>query len=81
MDQVLSPPEIPVLRSLCTDPDGMLWAGDTAQTISRGSSFSFSELKAFMYRLEVRIFPFYTAIYTNKTFLCSDRTPKPTRPI
>ena len=31
----------------------MFWAGDTAQTISAGSSFRFGELKAFMFHLEV----------------------------
>ncbi|RPD59343.1 hypothetical protein L226DRAFT_495257 [Lentinus tigrinus ALCF2SS1-7] len=38
-----------VLRKLCSNPDGMFWAGDTAQTISAGSAFRFQELKAFMY--------------------------------
>ena len=40
--------------SLCRNPDGFLWAGDTAQTISIGSSFSFKELGAFVYRYQVR---------------------------
>jgi hypothetical protein len=31
----------------------MFWAGDTAQTISVGSSFRFNDLKAFLFRLEV----------------------------
>jgi hypothetical protein len=31
----------------------MFWAGDTAQTISLGSSFRFNDLKAFLFRLEV----------------------------
>jgi hypothetical protein len=35
----------------------MFWAGDTAQTISAGSSFSFKELKAFQFRLEVGFSP------------------------
>ncbi len=43
-----------VLRSLTKNPDGMFWAGDTAQTISVGSSFRFNDLKAFLFRLEVR---------------------------
>ena len=43
-----------VLRSLCRNPDGLFWAGDTAQTISVGSSFRFNDLKAFLFRLEVR---------------------------
>lgn len=42
-----------VLRMLCRNPNGMFWAGDTAQTISAGSSFSFNELKAFLFRIEV----------------------------
>ncbi|KAG1718561.1 hypothetical protein EDB19DRAFT_1837892 [Suillus lakei] len=32
--------------------DGLFWAGDTAQTISAGSSFRFDDLKAFVYRME-----------------------------
>ncbi|KAG1854678.1 hypothetical protein C8R48DRAFT_721046 [Suillus tomentosus] len=40
------------LRQLCRNPDGMFWAGDTAQTISAGSSFRFDDLKAFLYRVE-----------------------------
>ncbi|KAF9230368.1 hypothetical protein BU15DRAFT_69253, partial [Melanogaster broomeanus] len=31
---------------------GLFWAGDTAQTISAGSSFRFDDLKAFLYRIE-----------------------------
>ncbi|KAH8834693.1 hypothetical protein DL96DRAFT_1488848 [Flagelloscypha sp. PMI_526] len=41
-----------LLRSLCRNPNGLFWAGDTAQTISVGSAFRFSDLKAFMWRLE-----------------------------
>ncbi|KAG9047262.1 hypothetical protein FS837_002665 [Tulasnella sp. UAMH 9824] len=41
-----------LLRTLCTNPHGLFFAGDTAQTISVGSAFRFSELKAFLYRLE-----------------------------
>ncbi|KIO23210.1 hypothetical protein M407DRAFT_27279 [Tulasnella calospora MUT 4182] len=41
-----------LLRSVCPNPDGLFFAGDTAQTISVGSTFRFSELKAFLYRLE-----------------------------
>ncbi|THH32624.1 hypothetical protein EUX98_g1581 [Antrodiella citrinella] len=41
-----------ILRSICNNPDGLFWAGDTAQTISAGSSFRFNDLKAFLYRLE-----------------------------
>ncbi|KAI0656836.1 hypothetical protein C8Q70DRAFT_1046658 [Cubamyces menziesii] len=40
-----------ILRTLCPNVNGMFWAGDTAQTISAGSAFKFSELKAFLYRL------------------------------
>ncbi|KAG1799293.1 uncharacterized protein HD556DRAFT_1287696 [Suillus plorans] len=40
------------LRQLCKNPDGLFWAGDTAQTISAGSSFRFNDLKAFLYRVE-----------------------------
>lgn len=43
-----------LLRSLCSNPKGLFWAGDTAQTISVGSSFRFEDLKAMLYRLEVR---------------------------
>src|SRR6266702_51380 len=43
-----------VIVSLCRNPDGFLWAGDTAQTISIGSTFSFKELGAFVYRYQVR---------------------------
>lgn len=42
-----------VLRALCPNPHGLFFAGDTAQTISVGSAFKFSELKSFLYRLEV----------------------------
>ncbi|KAG6329809.1 hypothetical protein ID866_9280, partial [Astraeus odoratus] len=41
-----------LLRILCRNPNGLLWAGDTAQTISAGSSFRFEDLKAFIYRAE-----------------------------
>jgi superfamily I DNA/RNA helicase len=43
-----------LLRSLCRNPDGLFWAGDTAQTISVGSSFRFNDLKAFLFRVEER---------------------------
>ncbi|KAJ2926880.1 hypothetical protein H1R20_g10209, partial [Candolleomyces eurysporus] len=43
-----------VLRSLCRNPNGLFWAGDTAQTIAIGSSFRFNDLKAFLYRFEQR---------------------------
>ncbi|KAG2128493.1 hypothetical protein BD769DRAFT_1356471, partial [Suillus cothurnatus] len=35
------------------DPDGLFRAGDTAQTMSAGSSFRFDCLKAFLYHVEV----------------------------
>ncbi|KAI6096327.1 hypothetical protein EDD16DRAFT_1879027 [Pisolithus croceorrhizus] len=41
-----------LLRVLCRNADGLFWAGDTAQTISAGSSFRFADLKAFMHRTE-----------------------------
>ncbi|KAJ3908266.1 hypothetical protein F5879DRAFT_367138 [Lentinula edodes] len=41
-----------ILRLLCHDENGLFWAGDTAQTISVGSSFRFNSLKAFQWRLE-----------------------------
>lgn len=41
----------PVLRSLCSNPNGLFWAGDTAQTISVGSSFRFNDLKAFLFHV------------------------------
>lgn len=50
-----------ILRSICRNPNGMFWAGDTAQTISVGSSFRFNDLKAFLYRLEVCI-PFLSSL-------------------
>ncbi|KAJ6498051.1 P-loop containing nucleoside triphosphate hydrolase protein [Mycena vitilis] len=43
-----------LLRGICHNPNGLFWAGDTAQTISVGSSFRFNELKAFLYRIEQR---------------------------
>ncbi|EPQ56620.1 P-loop containing nucleoside triphosphate hydrolase protein [Gloeophyllum trabeum ATCC 11539] len=52
LDPALVFNEIMVLRRLCKNPNGMFWAGDTAQTISIGSSFKFNDLKAFLHRLE-----------------------------
>ncbi|KAG7450840.1 uncharacterized protein BT62DRAFT_1001654 [Guyanagaster necrorhizus] len=43
-----------VLRALCSNADGLFWAGDTAQTISVGSSFRFNALKAFQWNIEDR---------------------------
>ncbi|OJA13247.1 hypothetical protein AZE42_12316, partial [Rhizopogon vesiculosus] len=50
-----------ILRRLCKNPDGLFWAGDTAQTISAGSSFRFDDLKAFMYRMEQQHIPVNSA--------------------
>ncbi|KAL4069231.1 hypothetical protein J3A83DRAFT_4536273 [Scleroderma citrinum] len=44
--------DVLLLRTLCRKADGLLWAGDTAQTISAGSSFRFEDLKGFIYRIE-----------------------------
>ncbi|KAK0444909.1 uncharacterized protein EV420DRAFT_1721414 [Desarmillaria tabescens] len=41
-----------ILRALCSNADGLFWAGDTAQTISVGSSFCFNALKAFQWNIE-----------------------------
>ncbi|KAH7101437.1 P-loop containing nucleoside triphosphate hydrolase protein [Auriculariales sp. MPI-PUGE-AT-0066] len=41
-----------LLRAICCNPDGLFWAGDTAQTISVGSSFRFNDLRAFLHRVE-----------------------------
>ncbi|KAI0258666.1 hypothetical protein BC834DRAFT_835038 [Gloeopeniophorella convolvens] len=46
-----------LLRAICHNPDGQFWAGDTAQTISVGSSFRFDDLKAFLHRNEASFFP------------------------
>ncbi|KAG9003760.1 hypothetical protein FRB90_011125 [Tulasnella sp. 427] len=43
-----------LFRALCPNPHGLFFAGDTAQTVSAGSSFRFNDLKAFLYRLERR---------------------------
>ncbi|KAL0571720.1 hypothetical protein V5O48_010244, partial [Marasmius crinis-equi] len=47
-----------VLRALCLNHNGLFWAGDTAQAISAGSSFSFNELRAFQWRLETHPYIF-----------------------
>ncbi|KAI0809044.1 hypothetical protein BC629DRAFT_1437282 [Irpex lacteus] len=44
--------DVLVLRSVCSNPAGLFWAGDTAQTISAGSSFRFEDLKAFLCEIE-----------------------------
>ncbi|KAM5542265.1 hypothetical protein V8D89_004138, partial [Ganoderma adspersum] len=41
-----------VLKALCSNPHGLFWAGDTAQTIAAGSSFRFKDLKSAMYHSE-----------------------------
>ncbi|KDN37507.1 hypothetical protein RSAG8_10106, partial [Rhizoctonia solani AG-8 WAC10335] len=41
-----------LLLNFSDNPHGILMAGDTAQTISAGSSFRFEDLKAFFWRLE-----------------------------
>ncbi|KAJ3817802.1 hypothetical protein F5880DRAFT_1437837, partial [Lentinula raphanica] len=46
-----------VLRMLCQNSNGLFWAGDTAQTISMGSTFRFNSLKAFQWRLEKSHYP------------------------
>lgn len=50
---VLTTTGVSVIRSLSNNPKGFFWAGDTAQTISAGSSFRFDDLKAFLYEIEV----------------------------
>ncbi|KAF9647525.1 hypothetical protein BDM02DRAFT_3187952 [Thelephora ganbajun] len=44
-----------ILRTLCNNQRGLFWAGDTAQTIAVGSSFRFTELKAFQHRIEKQL--------------------------
>ncbi|PFH50711.1 hypothetical protein AMATHDRAFT_85569, partial [Amanita thiersii Skay4041] len=41
-----------LLRCMCSNPHGLFWAGDTAQTIFPGSSFRFQDLKSAVYRME-----------------------------
>lgn len=48
--------QVTVIISLCRNPDGFLWAGDTAQTISIGSTFTFKQLGASVYRYQVWIY-------------------------
>lgn len=54
-----------MLRLICRNPEGLFWAGDTAQTISAGSSFRFDDLKAFLYRIEVWPYLSSSAFETN----------------
>ena len=44
----------PVIASLCRNPNGFMWAGDTAQTIAVESVFTFEQLGALLYRCFVR---------------------------
>ncbi|CUA74878.1 TPR and ankyrin repeat-containing protein 1 [Rhizoctonia solani] len=46
--------DMKLLHNLSNNPHGIFVAGDTAQTISAGSSFRFEDLKAFLWRLEER---------------------------
>ncbi|KAG8869862.1 hypothetical protein FRB98_002112, partial [Tulasnella sp. 332] len=39
-----------LLKSICRSPQGLFFAGDTAQTIAIGSSFRFDDLKAYLKR-------------------------------
>ncbi|KAI0258663.1 hypothetical protein BC834DRAFT_696808 [Gloeopeniophorella convolvens] len=41
-----------LLISLCRNQNGFLWAGDTAQTISVGSTFTFTQLGAAVWRYQ-----------------------------
>ncbi|KAI0297514.1 hypothetical protein B0F90DRAFT_1819254 [Multifurca ochricompacta] len=41
-----------VILSLCRNPSGFLWAGDTAQTISIGSAFTFKQLGTSVYKYQ-----------------------------
>ncbi|KAG9118849.1 hypothetical protein FRC07_006435, partial [Ceratobasidium sp. 392] len=41
--------DIHLLQSLCSNPNDGYWCGDTAQTISVGSSFRIKDLKSFIY--------------------------------
>ncbi|KDQ17320.1 hypothetical protein BOTBODRAFT_156073 [Botryobasidium botryosum FD-172 SS1] len=42
-----------LLRSLCKNPNGLCWVGDTAQTVAKGSSFRFEDITATMFNLEL----------------------------
>lgn len=43
----------PVITPLCRNPNGFMWAGDTAQTIAVESVFTFEQLGALLYRFFV----------------------------
>ena len=42
-----------VIVSLCRNPDGFLWAGDTTKSLSIGSSFTFKRLREFVHSYQV----------------------------
>ncbi|THH16783.1 hypothetical protein EW146_g3905 [Bondarzewia mesenterica] len=46
--------DVSFLRCICKNPDGLFWAGDTAQTISFGSAFRFNDLTSLLYTMEKR---------------------------
>ncbi|KAG8924689.1 hypothetical protein FRC02_010261, partial [Tulasnella sp. 418] len=46
-----------LLRRLCNNPNGVFWAGDSAQTIAVGSSFRFSELRSYLRNAEKKECP------------------------
>jgi hypothetical protein len=46
-----------VITPLCRNPNGFMWAGDTAQTIAVESVFTFEQLGALLYRFFVRGVP------------------------
>jgi hypothetical protein len=48
---------VPVVTPLCRNPNGFMWAGDTAQTIAVESVFTFERLGALLYRIFVRGVP------------------------
>ncbi|KAG8924004.1 hypothetical protein FRC02_010695 [Tulasnella sp. 418] len=46
--------DVELLRKLCISPNGLFWAGDSAQTIATGSSFRFAELKSHLHSVVLR---------------------------
>lgn len=65
-----------MLRALSKNAStGLFWAGDTAQTISRGSAFRFDDLKAFLYRVEASVCPPVVIRQTDQT-LQVDKSPQ-----
>ncbi|KAI0030326.1 hypothetical protein K488DRAFT_54482, partial [Vararia minispora EC-137] len=67
-----------VLRLLCRNPDGLFWAGDTAQTISLGSVFTFADLSSFLYRYEVTGLMMY--VFSSTDLACKRTVLSPNRP-